>query len=255
MVLVITYHTISQEKGCIMIKVVPILKLRRLLRPSTVRLIVLSLIVTANIAVAAPAFATHLFDGGSRWVANNTGAAATIETAVNPTVASGGSSSAWPMVVGYYDADQQYIQVGWCKDYPQSAPVYFWEYSNYHSPNQIHYMKYLGTSTIGSYNDFMVGRDSSTWYAKINGNIVGTVGYSALGIEGYRTDFLGETFTRSDHMPGITSNKNSFGSLQYKDSSFVWHTQTVGSVINDATDIYANNAVAGAASFWIWDKR
>lgn len=144
------------------------------------------------------------------------------------------------------------MQVGWAKDYPND-PKFFTESRK--SLSDPYDLKWWGSTSAGAHNDYMVGRDSSTWYFKINGNVKTTVAVSTLGWTGQYAYALGETWLSGDHCPGTVSNPVTIGSCQYKNSSYAWGTAYLYPYNTNATN-FANNVNSnGDSLFEIWDKR
>ena len=202
-------------------------------------------------AVSSYAASGFYFNGGYK-IVNNNGAAVTIETQ-NPTITS--YVSAWAMTCDSSVSDR-YAQVGWWKETPTTSPKYFYEYSY----GDLWYQKSLGTATVGSHNDYMVGCDSTTMYFKINGTSYGTVALSKIPFSRNTIELMGETHNTNDQCMGSNSNPVTMGSAQYKSTGNVWTTtkcvNSGSSLGYGSLSTMRNNIASGGSTNWeIWDSR
>ncbi len=193
------------------------------------------------------AFANN-FDGAYTLV-NNNGAEALIpcQDVYVPSIQYA-NSSAWAMTTNS-SSSVQYAQVGWSKQYPQSRPYLFWQWSS--SSTQWD-SKDFTPATIGQYYDCKVGCDASTMYFIVDNVTYKTLSLTSLSWPRNCVQFMGETNNVNCQCPGRISNKVLFSNMKYKDTTNIWQSGPV--LTKRVTGSNMGNTLY-SSSFYIWDTR
>jgi hypothetical protein len=159
-------------------------------------------------------------------------------------------SCAWAMTASN-TSQYTYAQVGWSKNWTESQPYLFWEWSN--STTQWG-TKDFSPATIGQYYDFKVGCDSTNMYFIVDNVTYKTVPLSSIPWTRNKIEFAGETTDVNCQCPGRVTNKILFSNLKYKDTSNVWQNGPVLTKYVSGSNM-GNDFQPYWSSFCIWDTR
>jgi len=204
----------------------------------------------ATSLLAVPQIALANFYNGGISSGGNNGCRQTIEVQ-NPTVVSGGSSSAW--VMSDNSGGQDYVQVGWDKEPSFTSPHYFVEWHSDINPDEYKYETF-GVAPLGVGVDFKIDGDATNWRFLINGVQKDYEPKSALGWTPDENEYQAETLQSADTCAGSVGNKNDFHNCQWKNTADgIYYNDAVTPDHTKAT--FGTNAVQGSNSWQIWDTR